>query len=549
VATSWAQDVTVGPVVAESANDTPEVLPTLVKKVRPEFPSELKKTADIGWASIDCFVDDHGKVLTWNVSGSQPAYADAAQTGFVDTKKFTAGQKNGVPVNSRIRLSVSFNPASASPKNADATPRLLNATVVVDPHIAPKPSVFTPPITVWATLSVDAEGHVVAVKDLPERQRAVFEEAARHWSFAPARKAGVPIAADVRVPFIVVSGQTVPPKNLQPPRWVTRADPEYPFALRMSGLRGNVTVEFVVDQNGRTRDVVVVSSLNPAFNESAIAAVQKWKFEPGRADGVPVNTKLRQEISFQLDTVDGGDTGFVVTNRADQSKLPENLRYDVAPKPKAFVLPVYPYELLKKRVRGKAKIGILLDDRGMVIGSKISSASQPELGFALQAAAERFEYEPALKSSQPTQALVGFEQEFKLDLTDLVSETDRRLLRLEEKHPEQILKGAELDQKLKSTVTSPPRYPLSLADKGVPGQAVVDCLIDEHGEVHLPRIVSSTNPEFGYAAVQALRLWRFVPPVCKGKPGVTKVRIPFGFEPPRTEPAASGAVAEPKPQT
>ncbi|MBE35455.1 MAG: hypothetical protein CMI16_07860 [Opitutaceae bacterium] len=54
--------------------------------------------------------------------------------------------------------------------------------------------------------------------------------------------------------------------------------------------------------------------------------------------------------------------------------------------------------------------------------------------------------------------------------------------------------------------------------------------IDEAGHPELPRIVSSSEPAFGYSAVQAIAQWIFEPPLKDGQPVVVKVRVPVVFK-------------------
>ena len=65
--------------------------------------------------------------------------------------------------------------------------------------------------------------------------------------------------------------------------------------MRASGMRGDVLVDFVVDSEGRVTRAYVVRSLNPAFDEPALEAVRRWKFEPGRKGGVHAATLGLQE--------------------------------------------------------------------------------------------------------------------------------------------------------------------------------------------------------------------------------------------------------------
>ena len=76
--------------------------------------------------------------------------------------------------------------------------------------------------------------------------------------------------------------------------------PRYPAAMRQSHADGEVVVEFVVDTNGDVRDAHAVRATSPAFEASALEAVNQWKFQPGRKDGQAVNTRLQVPLVFTL---------------------------------------------------------------------------------------------------------------------------------------------------------------------------------------------------------------------------------------------------------
>lgn len=78
--------------------------------------------------------------------------------------------------------------------------------------------------------------------------------------------------------------------------------PEYPERALTQKITGSVTVEFVVDKKGDTRDVHVVSA-EPAgtFDRAAIAAVRRWRYEPVLVDGVPQELTTRTTVKFTLE--------------------------------------------------------------------------------------------------------------------------------------------------------------------------------------------------------------------------------------------------------
>jgi protein TonB len=80
------------------------------------------------------------------------------------------------------------------------------------------------------------------------------------------------------------------------PRVIQQVQPEHPAkGFRISGT---VLIGLVVGSNGAPRDVHVVKSLEKEIDQSAVDAVQKWRFEPAKKDGKPVAVKVSVEIRF-----------------------------------------------------------------------------------------------------------------------------------------------------------------------------------------------------------------------------------------------------------
>jgi len=84
------------------------------------------------------------------------------------------------------------------------------------------------------------------------------------------------------------------------PRPISQRAPTYPPELRRAGISGTVVLMFVVRDDGSTSNITVERSDNPAFEEPAIRAVRRWRFEPGEKDGKAVNTRVRIPIPFKF---------------------------------------------------------------------------------------------------------------------------------------------------------------------------------------------------------------------------------------------------------
>ena len=52
--------------------------------------------------------------------------------------------------------------------------------------------------------------------------------------------------------------------------------PVYPFALRREGLTATVSVEVIVDAQGRVLEPIIVSSTHSGFDEAAVVGVARW---------------------------------------------------------------------------------------------------------------------------------------------------------------------------------------------------------------------------------------------------------------------------------
>jgi protein TonB len=86
--------------------------------------------------------------------------------------------------------------------------------------------------------------------------------------------------------------------NLRRQRYVP---PEFPTKALTQRISGSVTVEYIVDTNGDTRDVRVIEANPPGvFDKSAITAVKHWHYDPVIANGGAVEVPVRTSIRFEL---------------------------------------------------------------------------------------------------------------------------------------------------------------------------------------------------------------------------------------------------------
>lgn len=108
---------------------------------------------------------------------------------------------------------------------------------------------------------------------------------------------GGPTASDLKLRGIRVYD---PSQLDQQPVPKSQARPQYPLALRRSGVGGEASVDFIIDTNGDVQNAYAIHSTYREFAISAVAAVSQWKFRPGRKGGQNVATHMQVPIVFTL---------------------------------------------------------------------------------------------------------------------------------------------------------------------------------------------------------------------------------------------------------
>ena len=177
-------------------------------------------------------------------------------------------------------------------------------------------------------VSIAANGALLDALVVASSHRAFGDEAlrtARAWRYEPAREHGesVGVVGDISFSF-VVNGPVAIEKRLpatsaepalpgDPPAYgaesLQRLDriptpthvvpPVYPADWSDRGIAGTATVEFYVDESGRTRIPLVTAASHPLLGASAVAAVAQWRFEPPTRAGRPVLARIEQVFTFQ----------------------------------------------------------------------------------------------------------------------------------------------------------------------------------------------------------------------------------------------------------
>jgi TonB family protein len=101
--------------------------------------------------------------------------------------------------------------------------------------------------------------------------------------------------------FLDASGTPLPPDaTITPPKIRKQFVPDYPEGARAFGVSGVLTVEVRLDQKGVLSAPRIVKALPaPTLSYVVIDALRKWKFDPARRNGEPIEVIFNLSVNYR----------------------------------------------------------------------------------------------------------------------------------------------------------------------------------------------------------------------------------------------------------
>ncbi len=86
-----------------------------------------------------------------------------------------------------------------------------------------------------------------------------------------------------------------------PPRIVKKVLPAYPFRARRMGIEGELVVKFIVDIDGKVKNIRILSAKPKGiFEQTVLNTLTRWRFIPGKKNGHVVKTVMVLPVQFKL---------------------------------------------------------------------------------------------------------------------------------------------------------------------------------------------------------------------------------------------------------
>jgi TonB family protein len=88
--------------------------------------------------------------------------------------------------------------------------------------------------------------------------------------------------------------------DVTPPRLIYSPGPKYPADARLAGHQGTSILSLTVGTDGLLRGIKIVRRLDDELDQSAVAAVSTWQYEPARKRDVPVEVDIHARVRFRI---------------------------------------------------------------------------------------------------------------------------------------------------------------------------------------------------------------------------------------------------------
>jgi TonB family protein len=184
------------------------------------------------------------------------------------------------------------------------------------------------------------------------------------------------------------------------PRVLARIEPKYTEEARKAGVEGAIVLQLVVNAEGRPENVRVVKGLRSDLDENAVAALQQWKFEPGKKGGKPVSVFATIQVRFRVPLSPTDDPIYRVGGDV------------TAPRAIRRVEPEYTQAARAMRVSGIVALQAVINREGRAENIEIIRGLRTDLDKNAVAALQRWEFEPGKKDGKPVRVLTDIELKF-----------------------------------------------------------------------------------------------------------------------------------------
>jgi TonB family protein len=112
---------------------------------------------------------------------------------------------------------------------------------------------------------------------------------------AATAQSGTPDLAKTSEPAVERIG-----KGVSPPVPIKTPEAKYTREARKKKIEGVCIASVIVDAQGAPQNPKIIVPIGYGLDETAIAAIKKYRFKPAMKDGHPVAVQMKIEVNFRL---------------------------------------------------------------------------------------------------------------------------------------------------------------------------------------------------------------------------------------------------------
>lgn len=206
--------------------------------------------------------------------------------------------------------------------------------------------------------------------------------------------------------------------EITPPKIIQTEQVRFPPTLEYTALTdGDVELALRIDSAGNLTDALAIGFTHEAFAKEALDAVHRWRYEPARRDGEPIDIRVNLRIRFSTQMrvvtmlpidMPGSlmrNAGFV-----DGITLVCSVRdLDSPIKVLHPATPVHPGRTANLP-HGRTVVDFYVDEHGRARLPVITESTHPAFSFAVVKALEDWRFAAPTRKGRP--AIVRMQQEF-----------------------------------------------------------------------------------------------------------------------------------------
>lgn len=87
--------------------------------------------------------------------------------------------------------------------------------------------------------------------------------------------------------------------DVKPARLLSSTPPTYPALAKTQHISGDVSIDALIDANGKVTTMKVLSGPT-LLRQAAMDAVRQWKYQPAALDGKTVSMHLTVTVQFRM---------------------------------------------------------------------------------------------------------------------------------------------------------------------------------------------------------------------------------------------------------